>query len=224
MRGIPLKWSDLRTTCKRESDYIITLFVTNEISLLLTFLLAKTRVTPNQVTLLSLLCGLLCGVCYALGWFFTGSIFLFLSHILDCTDGNLARVKALFSPLGRWLDFMGDRLAEIFIFLGVSIYFSRTAASGFWVMLPVLDALFLLFYYYIVDISLALGISKPKQDITAVTFKSVHVKWGLLEPVLYGFIILAPLGAVKFQTMAVLFLVLAGLAYQAVKNIAGFKN
>jgi len=219
-----LNWSELKTKCKRESDYIVTLFITNELSLMLTFFLAKTKVTPNQVTLASIICGMICGLCYGLGWFLTGSFFLFLSHILDCTDGNLARAKELFSPLGRWLDFMGDRAAEIFLFLGVSLYFFRTSDSGFWIMLPVFSALFLLFYYYMVDISLALGIAKPKQNITAMKFKDVHVKWGLLEPVLYGFIVLAPLGLLKFQVVAVFFLVMAGLSYQVLKNISQYKN
>ena len=92
-----MTWSELRNKCRRESDYIITLFVTNEVSLFITWMLVKTRVTPNQVTIASLFCGVIGGLCYLRGWFLIGSFFLFMSHVLDCTDGNLARAKEKFN-------------------------------------------------------------------------------------------------------------------------------
>ncbi|MFC1866776.1 CDP-alcohol phosphatidyltransferase family protein [Thermodesulfobacteriota bacterium] len=213
-----MNFSELRNKCKRDSDYIITLFITNEISLLLTWILVKTRVTPNQVTVASIIGGLFCGLCYAFGWFLIGSIFLFFSHILDCTDGNLARAKEMFSPFGKWLDMVGDRVCEVFIFIGVSFYFVNIESQIVWVILPVVDALILAVYYYIVDISLALGLSKPKQTLTSMKFKGVHVKWGIMEPVIYGFIILVPLGLLKVQVILVLLLCLSGLAYQFFKS------
>jgi phosphatidylglycerophosphate synthase len=213
-----MKWSELRSKCRRESDYIITLFFTNEVSLLITWALLKTRVTPNQVTVASLLCGIICGVFYLSGWFITGSIFLFFSHVLDCTDGNLARAKDVFSTFGRWLDFIGDKIADVFIFLCISLYFYRNQDSNIWIFLPILGSLFLMLYYYIVDVGLSLGISKTKQEITSLTFKGVHVKWGLLEPVIYGFIILAPFGLIKVQLVLIVVLAVAGLVYQALNN------
>lgn len=210
--------SALRKKCKRQSDYIITLFITNEISLVLTRILLKTKITPNHVTLISILCGLFCGFCYAFGWFLPGSIFLFMSHILDCTDGNLARAKEIFSDYGRWLDFAGNRITEVFVFLGVSFYFYRNGSSGIWVILPILDSQLLLLYYYIVDVALSLGISKTRQNITSMSFKDVHVKWGLMEPVLYGFILLAPFSLIKLQISLVFVYSIMGLSYQALKN------
>ena len=214
-----MTWTELRIKCKRQSDYIITLFVTNEISLFLTWILIKTRVTPNQITLASIICAVLCGVFYGFGYFITGSVLLFLSHILDCTDGNLARAKQMFSPTGKWLDMVGDRLGEIAIFMGVSIYFFRNNASTYWIIMPLFDSLLLLFYYYIVDMGLAQGLSKPLQKITNLQFKGVNVKWGTLEPVIYGFILLAPLGFVKVQLCMILIMSLAGLTYQIIKGL-----
>ena len=214
-----MTWFELRNKCKRDSDYIITLFITNEVSLVLTWVLLKTRITPNQVTLASVFCGLLCGIFYAFGLFLIGSIFLFLAHALDCTDGNLARAKELFNSFGRWLDLVGDRTCEIFIFLGVSIYLYRNSVSGNWSLLTLLVCIMLLLYYYIVDIGLAIGISTSKQKITRMKFKDVSIKWGLLEPVLYGFIILAPLGLLKLQIILVLIVTLFGIAYQILKII-----
>lgn len=214
-----MTWTELRIKCKRQSDYIITLFITNEISLFLTWLLTKTRITPNQVTLTSIFCAALCGIGYAYGHFFAGSVFLFLSHILDCTDGNLARAKEHFTPTGKWLDMMGDRLGEILVFLGVSLYFVRTDASANWVILPILDSLFLLLYYYVVDISLAQGLARPLQKLTNLNFKNVYIKWGTLEPVIYGFILLTPLGLVKIQLVLVAVMIICGLSYQTAKGM-----
>ena len=209
-----MTWSDLRKVCKRESDYIITLFITNEVSLVLTWVLAKTKVTPNQVTVASIGMGLLCGLFYALGWFLLGSLFLFFSHVLDCTDGNLARAKQLFSPFGRWLDWVGDRLVEMSAFFGACFWFLWTGASGYWIILSALASLFLLYYYYVVDLGLALGTSKWKQDITNMQLRGVHLKWGIFEPVIYGFVVLAPLGLIKVQIVLVMVLACMGIIYQ----------
>lgn len=218
-----MEWSELRSKCRRESDYIITLFVTNEISLFLTWVLVKTRVSPNQITVTSLFCGILCGFFYVSGWFITGSFFLFFSHVLDCTDGNLARAKDKFSIFGRWLDFVSDKMADVCILLCVSLYFFRTQSHTIWIILPILDSLLLMLYYYIVDVALSLGISKKKQKITSLQFKGVNVKWGLLEPVIYGFIILTPFGLIKLQVALLLVLVILGLVYQIIKNCSLYK-
>ena len=215
-----MTWVELRTTCKRQSDYIITLFFTNEASLLLTWVLAKTQVSPNQVTAASFLCGLGCALCYAFGYFPVGSLFLFISHVLDCTDGNLARAKSQFSPIGKWLDMAGDRIAEAMIFIGISFYFIRTGASEYWIVISFVDAILLSAYYYMVDIALTLGLSKPVQNIGGMRFKDVNVKWGLLEPVLYGFIILSTLGFVKIQLILIFLFSLGGMSYQAFKMIS----
>lgn len=213
-----MEWTTLRKKCKRQSDYIITLFITNEVSLFITWILVKTRVTPNQVTVASLFCGILCGLFYLSGWFLAGSFFLFMSHVFDCTDGNLARAKEAFSPIGRWLDSIGDKTADVFIFLCISFYFYLNSNESIWIYLTLLDATLLILYYYIVDIALALKISPQNQNITSLSFKGVHVKWGLLEPVIYGFVILAPLGLIKLQLVLLLILIIVGFIYQFYKN------
>ena len=218
-----LTWKQLRQKCKRESDYIITLFITNELSLALTWLLTKTMITPNRITLASISCEFICALFYASGYFLIGSIFYFFAHVLDCTDGNLARAKEIFSPFGRWFDFIGDRIGEVVIFLGISIYFYQTDASSVWITLTLLASVLILLYYYIVDIGLSLGISPPKQKLTSKKFKGVHLKWGLYEPIMYGLIILAPLGLIKYQLVIIFILVLSGLVYQTYKSFRLYK-
>ncbi len=219
-----MTWTELRKKCQRESDYIITLLFTNEVSLITTWVLLRTSVTPNQVTIVSILCALSCGIFYASGMFLWGSFFLFISHMLDCADGNLARAKGIFSPFGRWIDFIGNRTGEVFIFLGVTFYFYWTKEQTLWIILTLIGSIFLLLYYYVVDIALSLKIVKPKQRITSVSLKGVHVKWGIMEPVLYGFIFFSSFGWVKIQILLILFLAISGLVYQAYKTYFHFKS
>ncbi|UCF94082.1 MAG: CDP-alcohol phosphatidyltransferase family protein [Desulfobacterales bacterium] len=214
-----MTFPEIREKCRRKSDYILTLFFTNEIALLLTWMLFNTRVTPNQVTLTSIFFGLLCALSYAQGAFLPGSVFLFFSHVLDCTDGNLARAREEFSPTGKWLDMIGDRFAEALIFIGIAIHFLRVATPEYWILLSLIDAILLSFYYYIVDISLAMGLSKPLQNFGGLKFKNVHVKWGVLEPVVYGFIFLPPLGFVKLQLVLVFIVINLGIGYQVLKKM-----
>ena len=216
-RDMRMTYSEIRSKCRRQSDYIITLFVTNEIALLITWILYKTRITPNQVTIASIACALACAIFYALGYFAFGSFFLFFSHVFDCTDGNLARAKEISSPFGKLLDMIGDRISESAIFLGLAIYFSLLEPSITWLSLSLLNALLLSNYYYIVDIALTLGISNPIQNIGGLKFKGVRVKWGLLEPVIYGFIVFASFGLVKWQLVFILLITVMGILYQATK-------
>ena len=212
-----MTFPELRDRCRRRSDYILTAIVINELSLFLTWIFCKTSITPNQVTLLSLACGLLSGIFYAFGFFCSGSFFLFIAHTLDCTDGNLARAKQQFSQLGKWLDMVVDRFSQTFVFLGVAFYFLSAGAHALWLFLSLCDAVLLTVYYYSVDIALAYGLSKPVQTFSQLTLKGVHIKWGLLEPVIYGFVILAPIGLLKLHIVLVLISVSAGLIIQCVK-------
>lgn len=82
-------------------------------------------ITPNQVTALSGVMSVLSGVALGLGyfepqWCIGGGVFLFLSVIFDCADGQLARVRGTFSELGRALDGLVDGLAPLAVFHGMA--------------------------------------------------------------------------------------------------------
>ena len=86
--------------------------------------LARTKVTPNQVTVVSLIVGLLGGLLFFKGTYIylvIGAIILEISVTLDCVDGGLARVKGMCSEFGQWLENLADRLVEITALLGLSV-------------------------------------------------------------------------------------------------------
>jgi len=213
-----MNMNDLQERCKRKSDYLITMFVTNKFALWLTYLMLPTKITPNQVTLMSLLCSLLCAGLYAGGSFLLGSFFLFLSHVLDCTDGNLARAKKLFSPHGQLLDMICDRVGESVLFIAVAYYLYVN--GGEMAYLALVDGLLLMLYYYIVDISLSAKAPVPgeKRSNGGVVIDGVRLKWGIMEPVIYGFILFSTVGLLRIQIHFILVLIIVGLLYQLYKT------
>lgn len=75
--------------------------------------LAKTKITPNQITLTSFFIALIAVWCFFLGtpWMLVlGGLLYQLSYILDCCDGYVARKKKLSSNFGFWLDHILDEL------------------------------------------------------------------------------------------------------------------
>jgi CDP-alcohol phosphatidyltransferase-like enzyme len=84
--------------------------------------------TPNQVTTVSVLIGLLAAIAFATGerWgLVTGGVLVYLAFVTDCVDGQLARYTRQFSKLGAWLDSVFDRTKEYLAFAGLAIGASR---------------------------------------------------------------------------------------------------
>ncbi len=88
----------------------------------LTPFLLRTPITPNQVTFLSLGCGLLAGYFFSKGETMPaiiGALLYQLAMILDNCDGEVARAKNMRSEFGGWLDIFCDLLTDMALFIGV---------------------------------------------------------------------------------------------------------
>lgn len=89
------------------------------------WLLARTPVTPNQVTFSSTL--VMCVALAALAGLegsaglWVGVLGLELSYVLDCADGQLARVTGRTSEVGGALDFMMDELKAYLLVSAVAL-------------------------------------------------------------------------------------------------------
>lgn len=82
-------------------------------------ILYKLNLEPNQVTLLSFFLGILSGFIFYYRMFIPGLIVLFISEILDCADGDLARLKKKVSKKGEFVDSFLDRIVEAFVIYGL---------------------------------------------------------------------------------------------------------
>jgi len=87
-------------------------------------ILLKTSITPNQVSVLSMLPAITALFFFIEGGYkniIIGSIMAFIYLILDATDGQLAREKNLKSKLGHWLDGVIGYVSIPFMILTTSI-------------------------------------------------------------------------------------------------------
>lgn len=90
-----------------------------------------TAVTPNQITMISLVLGLISGYCFWQGTadkVFLGAIILFWTNVFDCADGMLARTRGTSSVIGYILDGMVDYITHIVVF--VSILHGLSVTTG----------------------------------------------------------------------------------------------
>ncbi len=96
-------------------------------------LLAKTKVTPNQMTWAAFGIALLSFVSFVLGYNIIAGLLVQLSSIVDGIDGSLARLKGMTSEFGGFLDSVLDRYADILIVLGLTLWsLAHETYSGIW--------------------------------------------------------------------------------------------
>ena len=96
-------------------------------------LLAKTKVTPNQMTWAAFGIALLSLISFILGYNIIGGLLVQLSSIVDGIDGGLARLKGMTSEFGGFLDSVLDRYADILIVLGLTLWsLAHEMYSGIW--------------------------------------------------------------------------------------------
>lgn len=89
---------------------------------------------PNQITILSLVFGIACAVCYMQRLFLLGSILLAVSAILDLVDGNVARKTNRKSDFGAVLDWIIDKYVDGLVLLGIGL--SETAVISQFLTVP----------------------------------------------------------------------------------------
>lgn len=92
---------------------------------LVVYLAQRTRITPNQITFLSVVvASAACGLWIAVPGYaalVAGALIFELSFVLDCADGQLARLRKQASPIGHLLDFLMDELKAMLVLASISV-------------------------------------------------------------------------------------------------------
>ena len=120
----------------------------------LTPILLNTSITPNQITTVSLLLGLICAACFTQGnWVLgiIGGMLLVASYTFDNCDGEVARIKKLSSEFGAKLDDMADWIIDASFFAALGYGTAQVNGQQFWFWLG-LAAAAGAFIDYIVDL------------------------------------------------------------------------
>jgi len=100
-----------------------TIFVTDIFAIPLTPLLASLGISPNTITIVSLISGLCSGVAFGFGHWFWGAVVFELAFLMDCLDGKIARLRNMASQLGQKLDFIADSTRKPSAFIGIAFFF-----------------------------------------------------------------------------------------------------
>ncbi|QCI66060.1 CDP-alcohol phosphatidyltransferase family protein [Phreatobacter stygius] len=100
--------------------------------------LARTGVTPNTLTLMSLLPAVASGIAAANGLLGWAGVLLLVSGAFDLLDGPLARLTGTATRFGALLDSTVDRVSDAAPLLGLTILYSN---SGWLAVLPALALL-----------------------------------------------------------------------------------
>jgi len=142
-------WNEYRATLKcLDVEETVDVFLHRPPAFLIAKLAFRTPITPNQLTFISAFIGVAAGITLFLPgahahWI--AAALIYLSQVVDCSDGMLARMRKSSSDLGRMLDGFADSITLSTIFLGsayqIVMRYSSLSYAGVpiaWVALAVL--------------------------------------------------------------------------------------
>jgi phosphatidylglycerophosphate synthase len=114
------------------TDAVMARIVDRRLSWRLSLKLARTRITPNQVTIANTAVGLGCAAMLTSTSYWLrlcGALLFLFSITLDGVDGELARLRMLESRFGQRLDVLTDNLVHIAVFVGMAVGCYRLSDS-----------------------------------------------------------------------------------------------
>jgi phosphatidylglycerophosphate synthase len=133
----------LRNAVKGADGFFTTFFVSTY-SRFIARWAARRGLTPNQVTLVSILLGVVAAGCFATGGRVAaavGAVLIYFAFVFDCVDGQLARYARRFGVLGAWLDATFDRFKEYVVFAGLAVGAAVVGHGEVWTLALVALAL-----------------------------------------------------------------------------------
>ncbi|MEU6713155.1 CDP-alcohol phosphatidyltransferase family protein [Nonomuraea sp. NPDC046802] len=149
-------------------------------SIYVTWLLAKTPITPNQTTGLMIVTGVLAGVVLALPGVVAAVLAFLLVQLyllLDCSDGELARWTSRTSITGVYLDRVGHYFAEAALLIGLG-FRASLAIPDWYTVLGVATALGAILIKAETDL---VDVARARSGLTAATEASAgQIRSGLL--------------------------------------------
>ncbi len=86
--------------------------------------LVHTPVTPNQVSIAATVLGVVAGAMFASTRqpvAVAAAVLFQVSAVVDCVDGDVARSVFKESPLGKWIDLVGDQVVHAAVFAGIAL-------------------------------------------------------------------------------------------------------
>ena len=121
-----MKWIDeYRASLKMiEVEELLDLIFYRPLAYIFIKLIYRTEITPNQISLLALIVGVIGGALFTLDTItasILAAVLLIIYDVLDCSDGMLARLKKNGTVIGRIIDGISDYIVTIVAYIGIGI-------------------------------------------------------------------------------------------------------
>lgn len=107
----------------KSNDGPVSRYLNRPLSIRISRRLVKYPITPNQISLFSILCSLLGAGLFAFGGYpslLLGGLLAQFASVIDGCDGEVARLKFQGSDYGGWFDAVLDRYADAFLLFGLT--------------------------------------------------------------------------------------------------------
>lgn len=122
-------WSEIvalyKASKKKKDINGFTEWVARPPAAVVVYALRNTRITPNQVTFASAVVAAIACAMFVLlrshGGLIAAALVFEFSFVLDCADGQLARLRKVASPIGHLLDFLMDELKAMALLASVTV-------------------------------------------------------------------------------------------------------
>jgi phosphatidylglycerophosphate synthase len=119
---------------KKKHDLAFNVYLMRPIAAVVVAFAARTRVTPNQLTLLNLFIFMVAAALFALLPSYAGGLVAVLvlevSYCFDCADGMLARHKKIASKAGHLFDFFTDESKAVLLAALLAVRLYRSGGIG----------------------------------------------------------------------------------------------
>ena len=100
--------------------------VCRRIATVIVIIINPTPITPNIVTIVSFAVNMAANYQLLNNQLGIAALLYFFAYVLDCADGQLARLRDVVSKFGRFFDPIMDGLKDLITFLVLIVYFSET--------------------------------------------------------------------------------------------------
>jgi len=130
----------LFNSLKGEFEGFVDRYFNRKVSRWFTRLFLAMGLSPNSITALAGFIGLVAAAGFGIGTYSAGIVaaLLFqLAAVIDCCDGEVARLTFTESPFGAWLDIVLDNIVHMAIFAGIAVglYTTHMGQANAWVPL-----------------------------------------------------------------------------------------
>jgi len=121
---VPAAERKLFSSLKGEFEGFVDRYFNRKVSRWFTRIFLAVGASPNAITMLATVLGLLAAVGFGLGTYESAIVAALLfqfAAVIDCCDGEVARLTFTESAFGAWLDIAMDNVVHMAIFAGIAV-------------------------------------------------------------------------------------------------------